>query len=362
MRARVLLVPGLGIVPSAGGQGSFCRYLATALRARGVEIVIGSGHAEWQRLGAAEAISVESEPRYGAFDLIHFNANNRSGLARALPTGRPIVVTHQDYHAVCPEGAAYDPRGCSAGPELGPCVNCPRRDLRARAGLYAFRAMALWPRVHHVAISDCVRRRLGLPRAAAVLSPQPPLPPPAGPVEAGLLAFAGRLVPHKGVQLVVRALAELPGARLEVAGEGPGRLELEALAAASGVADRVRFLGMLSLAEVQALYGRAAAVVVPSLYDEPFGYSAAEAMALGKATVATRAGAFVEMLSDERGWLCSTTDVADWVRTLREVLANPGERERRGAAALAFTARVLSPAHVAERYEAVYRQATGASR
>jgi glycosyltransferase involved in cell wall biosynthesis len=332
------------------------------MRDRGVEIVIGSDQAEWKRFGAAEAIAVEDRPRYGAFDLVHFNANNRSGLARALPTGRPIVITHQDYHAVCPAGAAYDARGCAAGPTVGPCTNCPRSDLRSRAGLYAFRAMTLWPRVHSVAISDCVRRRLGLPRSSAVLSPQPPLPPPAGRIEAGLLAFAGRLVPHKGVQLVIRALAEMPGARLEVAGDGPGRAALEAEAAASGVSDRVRFLGMVSLAEVQALYGRATAVVVPSIYDEPFGYSAAEAMALGKATVATRAGAFVEMLSDGRGWLCSTTDVADWVRTLREVLGNEAERNRRGAAALEFTARVLSPAHVAERYEAVYRQATGASR
>ena len=65
----------------------------------------------------------------------------------------------------------------------------------------------------------------------------------ATPQDVPLLLFLGRLHIKKGVDIALKALAELPGCWLWIAGEGPLRRELEALAARLGVAERTRFLG-----------------------------------------------------------------------------------------------------------------------
>jgi D-inositol-3-phosphate glycosyltransferase len=103
----------------------------------------------------------------------------------------------------------------------------------------------------------------------------------------------GRLVRRKGVDEVVAALARVPEAELVVAGgtgEGdPDLARLQDLAVRCRVADRVRFLGPVARAEVPALLRSADAVVCAPWY-EPFGIVALEAMACGRAVVATAVG------------------------------------------------------------------------
>jgi D-inositol-3-phosphate glycosyltransferase len=103
----------------------------------------------------------------------------------------------------------------------------------------------------------------------------------------------GRLVRRKGVDEVVAAMARVPEAELVVAGgagEGdPDLARLQDLAVRCHVADRVRFLGPVARAEVPALLRSADAVVCAPWY-EPFGIVALEAMACGRAVVATAVG------------------------------------------------------------------------
>ena len=61
----------------------------------------------------------------------------------------------------------------------------------------------------------------------------------------------------------------------------------------------------MSLAELGELYADAAVVCVPSAWQEPFGYAAAEAMAMGRAVVATPSGALPELLADGRGFVAA---------------------------------------------------------
>ena len=104
--------------------------------------------------------------------------------------------------------------------------------------------------------------------------------------------FAGRLSKEKGVDLLLKAVAKIPWAQLEIAGDGPLRASLEGLARSLGIENRVRFHGWLSLDKIGNLHQRAAAVCVPSLWPEPFGYVAAEAMAAARPVVAADGGAF----------------------------------------------------------------------
>lgn len=101
------------------------------------------------------------------------------------------------------------------------------------------------------------------------------------------LLFVGRLVPYKGLDVLLRALAERPVAMpLYIAGDGPLRKGLESLAADLGV--DVRFLGRVEDEELPALYRGARITVLPSVNrQEAFGISLLESMACGTPVVAS---------------------------------------------------------------------------
>lgn len=100
-----------------------------------------------------------------------------------------------------------------------------------------------------------------------------------------VLLGAARLTAQKGLARVIVALASLPGARLAIAGQGPERERLEALADQHGVADRVHFLGYIDRAELAELYAVCDLFVFPSDW-ETFGLAAVEAAILGAPIVA----------------------------------------------------------------------------
>jgi rhamnosyl/mannosyltransferase len=106
---------------------------------------------------------------------------------------------------------------------------------------------------------------------------------PAGPE----VLFVGRLVPYKGMDVLLRAMAGVP-ATLVVVGDGPLRGSLEALARELGVAGSVRFLGHVSDAERLEWYRRAALLVLPSVSrQEAFGMVQVEAMLGGRPVIST---------------------------------------------------------------------------
>jgi teichuronic acid biosynthesis glycosyltransferase TuaC len=104
----------------------------------------------------------------------------------------------------------------------------------------------------------------------------------SGPVAVSV----GGLIPRKGHDLTIAALALLPGWTLLIAGEGPEHVALEAQAARLGVADRVRFLGAVPHAELPRLYG-AADLSVLSSTREGWANVLLESMACGTPVVAS---------------------------------------------------------------------------
>lgn len=92
------------------------------------------------------------------------------------------------------------------------------------------------------------------------------------------LLTVGRLVEYKGVQHVIRALTDLPGYRLRVAGDGPYRDSLEACARAEDVDDRVEFLGYVPDSELPNQYA-AADVFISMSSIEAAGITVGEALA-----------------------------------------------------------------------------------
>jgi len=155
----------------------------------------------------------------------------------------------------------------------------------------------------------------------------PPEPPPMPSTPAVL--FAGRLVPVKGVDRLLHALARVPGmVRLLVAGDGPDRTRLSDLAQDLGLTNRVHFLGWLSPAQVRAVLDRVSVVAVPSLWPEPFGIIGIEAMAHARPVVAFDVGGVREWLRhEETGLAVPADDVGALAQALAALLDN-SERAR----------------------------------
>ena len=150
----------------------------------------------------------------------------------------------------------------------------------------------------------------------------------------------GRLVPRKGFDTVIRALAAVPDAELLIAG-GPAAAELaedreavrlRRLADRLGIADRVRLLGAVPRPDLPALL-RSADLVVCAPWYEPFGIVPLEAMACGVPVVATAVGGFLDTVVDgATGTLVPPQRPDRLASAIRKLLAEPFWREAYGTA------------------------------
>jgi glycosyltransferase involved in cell wall biosynthesis len=173
-------------------------------------------------------------------------------------------------------------------------------------------------------------RALGA-RATRVVHLGTDIPAEPPPHRAGELVTVAHLVARKRHAAVLHALAQVPGVRWTVVGDGPERSALERLAAELGVRDRVEFLGELGHAEAVRRAQQAAAFVLPSV-DEAFGVAYVEAMAGGVPAIGTRGEPGPEEIARLGGGMALTTEDA-LAATIRDVL---GDRERLGRAARAM--------------------------
>jgi phosphatidylinositol alpha-1,6-mannosyltransferase len=155
------------------------------------------------------------------------------------------------------------------------------------------------------------------------------------------LLTVSRLEWHKGIDTTIRALpavrAAVPGARYAIAGFGPRREPLERLAAETGVADAVRFLGDVPDQDLPSLYNAADLYVGASrrhdLVVEGFGISLVEASACGLAVVGGRSGGVPEAVRDgETGVLVDPHDPAAVAAAVTTLLRDAERRGRLGEA------------------------------
>jgi glycosyltransferase involved in cell wall biosynthesis len=166
------------------------------------------------------------------------------------------------------------------------------------------------------------RDRAGL-RAALGLS---------GPV----ILSVGHLIERKGHHHTIAALAELPEASLLIAGEGPEREALVALAKRLAVMDRVRLLGARPHGELARLYGAADALVLAST-REGWANVMLEAMACGTPVIAGPAWGSREAISTrEAGLVLDDVGPSPIAAALRSLIADPPDRRATRAHAERF--------------------------
>jgi len=143
-------------------------------------------------------------------------------------------------------------------------------------------------------------------------------PPPGGtPTERFAIGAVGRLVPEKGFDVLIRAVAGLPGAELVLMGDGPERAGLEELGRELGLQDRMTFTGWVEPPWVARQ--RCDVLAIPSRV-EGFGLVAVEALLAGIPVVASRVGGLTEVVEDgETGLLVPSDDPEALASALREL-------------------------------------------
>jgi glycosyltransferase involved in cell wall biosynthesis len=165
-----------------------------------------------------------------------------------------------------------------------------------------------------------------------------------GPVR---ILFVGRLVRRKGADLLLRSFGrlrpEIPGARLDIVGDGPEMKNLTALSDVLHLGEAVSFHGALYGKDLWSMYAGASLLAMPARASaddaEGFGTVFLEAGAFGVPSVATWTGGIPEaVINGVTGRLVRSEDVEGLTKAMRDLVADPVERERLGANARARAA------------------------
>ena len=275
----------------------------------------------------------------------------------------PTLYNVHWYRPICLIGTRILPDG-------RPCQQCaglaclqnrclpPLEWLPLVVGLQLYRR---WANVFRLVVtpSKYVTRQLnawGCPATLDIangIEAVPARPPLTGPP---LVVFAGRLVPEKGVHLLIQACLRLPQAKLLIVGDGPQLAALRALAS-----PQVEFAGHLSRAAMEARFQSAWVQVVPSVWQEPFGITAAEAQMRGTAVIVSDVGGLAELVTHgHSGFVTPPGNVDALTHALHEILSHRPTAEAMGQAGRANALQRFSmPAFTAsflDAYRSIIKQ------
>ena len=204
----------------------------------------------------------------------------------------------------------------------------------------------------------------------AVLAPHAPEPRVAQmPVDVSLfgpggarasdrLLFVGRLTAQKGVDVLLRALAQLPPElSIDIIGDGPEGDNLRVLANSLGLRERVRWQSSMPQAALVDFYRGATAVVVPSV-EEGLGLVAVEAHLCETAVVAFDSGGLRDVVIEgETGVLAREVSPDSLAASLNDLLQRPDKGASLGKVGRSRALERFAPDGVARRYAAIYREA-----
>ena len=336
---------GLNVVfwqPDSGGSGTYARELIRALHVvrPGIRITgwLGTGapddldglDVEWVRLPLKssgspvhvgyELAAMGLDARRRGVDLVH-------GLAYASPAVAPGVATVVTIHDLTwwhqPDAATPLARRmfrlltevCGRTADRVIAVSQTAKDdlvatARIPAGKIDVAAHGVSPApLAEPTPAAALRERLGLPEGAPVV------------------LCVGQLARHKNVAALIRALGELPGARLVVPGRATEhRDELEALASELGVRDRLVLPGFVDDHDLEGLYALADVFALPS-FLEGFGLPLLEAMRRGVPVACSNVSALPEVAGDAAA-LFDPRDVGSVTSALQRLLGDPALREQ----------------------------------
>ena len=250
----------------------------------------------------------------------------------AREEGVAVVQSLRNYRLLCPGAALLrDDKVCEdcLGKALawrGVIHKCYRE---SRAGSAVVAGMLAWHRLRgtwsravdmYYALTENSRQKFvegGMSANRIAVKPNflHPVPQPADG-SGGYAAFVGRLSPEKGVSVLLQAWnrmdVPLP---LKIVGDGPQADEVRRAAASDS---RIQWHGHCPPERVQQIVGDAEFLIIPSIWHEPFGRVAIEALAAGTPIVASRIGGLTEIIQHgHTGWHFTPGDADDLTQAIQ---------------------------------------------
>jgi len=166
---------------------------------------------------------------------------------------------------------------------------------------------------------------------------------------------ACRLIGWKGIKYAIEAVAELAAKgypiKYLIAGDGEDREQLEALAKEYNMSDNILFLGKIRNSDLPLYYSFSDIAVFPSVADETFGISLAEAMACGVPVVSTKVGGIPEVVAEGTGLLTPPRDARSTAKAIEVLLSDKALRVKTGAMARDRAVSCFSWDNVASMFE-----------
>ena len=397
---RILLATEL-YRPSIGGTERHVEQLEAALTARGHHVVVATTSPQLhevdpphvRRLGGWAEVAIRRHARpeqhfhppaadpgvvrqlvalcaSERIDVVHAHGwIAHSAVRAAWRRDLPVVVSLHDYGLDCARRSRLLPDGSPcAGPEPEACRSCAGaayglvRGELVVAGLR--RSARWWSRVDaFVANSEAVAaaaEAAGVPCEVASPWLAPVVPPAAGATgattvvdglpRAPFVAYAGAQSRHKGIATLTEAWADPAPAPLVAVLSRP-ESHPPALPPSAVVRRDA------SPAEVLATMAAASIVVVPSIFPEPFGLVAVEAMSVGTPVIASATGGLPEVLAHgAAGVLVPPGDAASLRDAVTELLADPGRRVELAGRGRARAAQLDGTDAIVDVYRRVARQ------
>lgn len=354
--------------PYIGGAEYFGAKLVSALRARGYEIIVVTSHdhldlpdeTQYQgvpifRLPFLKALrngdagqfirtreKVKKLKRTFKPDLIHLNGVTSSTLfhLRTLDV-HPAPVLVRLNHELLPNQFAGSDTLLSETLRSAAWVTCVSSALLGQT-------KQLVPEIS--ARSSVIYNGLEVPA----------IPPEPLSFDPPRLLCLGRLVPAKGFDLALNALASIikrcPAVRMVIAGDGPARSQLEEQAARSGLSAAVEFVGWVEQEKVLPLINRATVVLMPS-WDEGLPMVALQAAIMARPVVATRVGGVVEaVVHQETGLLIENGDVHGLEEAIAFLLNDPQVATKMGMAGRERVQKYFTWQSCLDAYDVLYKK------
>ncbi|MGH9775205.1 MAG: glycosyltransferase family 4 protein [Candidatus Acidiferrales bacterium] len=297
-------------------------------------------------------------------------------MALSLLLGKPFIVEHHGYQSCCPNGILlHQPDGTICpnyffARRYGECFRCNAKGVgRARSALQI-------PLLHvrrwlcrrasvNVAVSQHVGGRIDLPRTTTIFnggcSAGSPIERRAIAAPPFLFAYLGRLVPEKGVSVLLNAAALLlrqtSEFRIRIIGDGPERKSLEELSHRLGLAANIVFTGYLQGNPLQDALADAIAIAMPSTWEEPAGMTAIEQMMQGRLIIASKIGGLGEMVGDA-GLLFEAGNSEELKECLARVMKEPALAAELGRKAQVRARELFEEERTVAEHWSVYRRVT----
>jgi glycosyltransferase involved in cell wall biosynthesis len=280
-----------------------------------------------------EKIIKEEKP-----DIAHFyntSLISPSPIIACLKHKIPVIKTFNDYEHVCPDSSKTRfGKFCEKEMSLLYCLSCDRKNVNPSLPIILYYntiikkvELSIFKKVHCVSICKIIQKALlqsGINSELIYQSIDLPEKIPELKFTKNIL-YAGRLSKEKGVDYLINAMKivkqKVPEAKLLIAGDGRERARLEHLVKKLKLEDSVKFLGWLSKEQLKKMYEDVDFIVLPSIWQEPFGLTGLEAMSYGRPVIAFDVGGIGEyVVNGQNGFLVKVFDTKTLAEKIIELL------------------------------------------